>query len=480
MAVPSLSILKTLFLLMLPAIALVIFPLHEAFSFVDNQNASLVLGQPDFTSNLIPIRPNPDCMAIPPVNCYPSETVLPNVLYRPSYLDFDNQGNLWVSDNGNNRVLEFVRPFHDGQNASLVLGQPDLKSEVNWPLARMVIPPYGVSYNMQDHATSLDAIFHIVAPLTPYLTSENIADSARYTATQNAFNSPNGMAFDNKGDLWVADSGNNRMLEFRPPFADYMNASLVIGQPDFGGSWSNVSQNGFFNPLSVAFDSKGNMWVADCFSTRVLAFMQPFHNGMNASLVIGQPDFTSYSPSSDTRSMFQPNSLGLDRSDNLWVVDTSNNRVLEYDPPFFDGMPAALVIGQSDFTGHGEGIGPNSFFLPVSLSFDKQGDLWIYDENNRVLDFKPPFHNGMNASIVIGQKNFTSNDFGLSQNRIGRGPDYITFDNNDNLWVSENGNNRILEFSAKVTDVPEFPFAIPVLLVSITSLIVFYRMKFRK
>lgn len=482
MIVPSISSLKTLILFMLPALTLVIFPLHDAFSFVDNQNASLVLGQPDFTSNLIPMRPDPDCMSIPSLNCHPDEPVLPNVLYRPTYIVFDSHGNLWVSDTGNNRVLEFVPPFHDGQNASMVLGQPDLKSELNWPPARgPVIPPYGISYHMTNNVTPLDTVFHKEAAESsvPKLISENITKSVTYTATPNAFNSPNGITFDSQGNLWVVDSDNNRILEFRPPFTNYMNASLVIGQDDFDGSWSKGDKNGFFNPLAVTFDSRGNLWVADCFMTRVLEFESPFHNGMNASLVIGQPDFTSYSPSTSPTGMFQPYSLEFDRLGNLWVVDGANIRVLEYSPPFYDGMPAALVIGQTNFTVHEKGIGPNRFFIPVSLSFDKQGGLWIFDENNRVLDFEPPFHNGMNASIVIGQMDFTRSNSGLTQNQLGRGPDYVTFDNDGNLWVSENGNNRILEFSAKVTTVPEFPFAIPVLLIGVTSLIVFYKTKIR-
>lgn len=424
-------------------------------------------------------------MSIPPVNCHPSEPVFPNVLYRPSYLAFDSQGNLWVSDNGNNRVLEFAPPFHDGQNASLVLGQPDLKSEVNWPLARgPVIPPYGISYQDGDHA-SVHEIGLTTKQGSEGFTSEPVSENLKtvaneYVALPNAFNSPNGMAFDVQGNLWIVDSGNNRILEFRPPFTNYMNSSLVIGQDNFGDSGAKGDQNGFFNPVAVAFDSGGNLWVVDCYMTRVLEFEPPFHNGMNASLVIGQKDFTGYSPSTSPTGMFQPYSLAFDSSNNLWVVDGANSRVLEYNPPFSNGIAASIVVGQKDFSLNVRGLGPDILTLPTSLSFDNKGNLWIFDENSRVLGFRPPFHTGMNASLVIGQKDLTSKDFSLSQNGLDRGPDYITFDKNGDLWVSEGDNNRVLEFSSQVSSVPEFSLIIPILLIGMTSSIMFYRMKIMK
>ncbi|MDE2591163.1 MAG: hypothetical protein KGL95_16015, partial [Patescibacteria group bacterium] len=153
------------------------------------------------------------------------------------------------------------------------------------------------------------------------------------------------------------------------------------------------------------------------------------------------------------------------------------SRVLEYNPPFSNGVAASIVIGQKNFSTNVRGLGPDILTLPTSISFDNQGNLWIFDENSRVLEFKPPFHTDMNATLVIGQKDFTSKDFSLSQNGLDRGPDFITFDKNGNLWVSEYDNNRILEFSSQVSSVPEFSLVIPILLVGMTPLIIFYRIK---
>ena len=90
-----------------------------------------------------------------------------------------------------------------------------------------------------------------------------------------------GLAFDSSGNLWVSDNSNNRVLEFRPPFSMGMNASLVIGQPDFETGRASISQSGFLNGLAtLVIDPSGNIWVGD--KSRVLEFRAPFSTGMNA------------------------------------------------------------------------------------------------------------------------------------------------------------------------------------------------------
>jgi len=80
-------------------------------------------------------------------------------------LAFDALGNLWVTDGGHNRVLEYSKPFSTGESASLVIGQAGF-------------------------------------------TSDFAATSSR------GLNFPAGLSFDSSGNLWVVDSGNSRVLEF--------------------------------------------------------------------------------------------------------------------------------------------------------------------------------------------------------------------------------------------------------------------------
>ncbi len=126
--------------------------------------------------------------------------------------------------------------------------------------------------------------------------------TSNYGATDSSLNFPTEVAFDSSGNLWVADEGNNRVLEFAHPFKSGELASVVLGQSDFTSSASATAQNGLNDPYGVALDPAGNVWVADTGNNRVLEFLKGsgFTTGEDASLVLGQPDYTSSSPADIT------------------------------------------------------------------------------------------------------------------------------------------------------------------------------------
>ena len=256
---------------------------------------------------------------------------------------------LFVSDSGNDRVLIYDTPFSTGESASVVLGQGEFTTA----------------------GTGLTAV---------------------------TFDEPANIAEDSAGNIYVADTLNNRVLQFKPPFANGMSASLVIGQPDFVTGTPNTTQNGLGalaplngGPVGLAFDGSGNLWVADFGNSRILQYKPPFAASMNASLVLGQADFTSGAGATTNSGLRGPESIAFDASGNLWVSDTYNNRVLEFDPPFANGMTASVVIGQADFVSSGTATTASGLDFPPGMAFDSSGNLWIGDtDNSRVLHSTRP------------------------------------------------------------------------------------------
>ncbi len=70
--------------------------------------------------------------------------------------------------------------------------------------------------------------------------------------------------------------------------------------------------------------------MADANNNRLLRYSDPTTNGQGASLVLGQPSFTSYTAAVSQTGMGIPEGVALDQSGNVWVADGSNYRVLEY------------------------------------------------------------------------------------------------------------------------------------------------------
>jgi len=200
--------------------------------------------------------------------------------------------------------------------------------------------------------------------------------------------------------------------------------------------------------------------VADFADHRVLRFNTPFTNGQSASVVLGQTNFTSNAAAAPptASSLNSPASVTVDRSGNVWVADLENNRVLRYAPPFSNRQAASLVIGQPFFLSKSAPSPPTAASLrnPRGVTVDSNGHLWVVDLNNRILQYAPPFANGQPAAVVIGQSDFVSNSGPNPPTASSLAvPGGAVAFAGDRLWVADTGNNRVLAY-APASDTPPF------------------------
>jgi sugar lactone lactonase YvrE len=387
-----------------------------AHAFANGQSATVVLGQTDLTSS--------------------ASGTTSSTLSSPQSIVFDSSGNLWVADAANNRVLEFKAPLSTGEAASIVLGEANFS------------------------VSSIDC-------------------SYSSTITASCLSTPEGLAFDSSGNLWVADSASDRILEFTAPFTDDEAATVAIGQPDLttgSNPDATPSASDLMLPGGIGFDSTGNLWVADSLDNRVLEFSAPFSNGEAASVVIGQPNFTSgvfadYSQGCQlgqecptASSLTAPDGVKFDSAGNLWTAERGTGRLLEFKAPFTNGESASLVLGQPSFTTFGDAGGfycsavtPAQYCVaPDDLSFDKSGNMWVADTDNwRVVSFEQPFSNYENASVVLGQPDYLATPPVTGQQSANATnmaiPESVAIDSAGNVWVSDSGQNRVIEFPASTT-----------------------------
>ena len=334
--------------------------------------ASVVIGQPDFNSS--------------------SGGSGKTGLASPQNIAVDSSGDLWVSDYQNGWVTEYAPPFTNGESAALELGAANF--------------------------------------------------SAGGCATGNPLCEPSGVAFDPNGNLWAGDTQNASVQEFKAPFATGEEPSVMLGGSYLGSTPTSRA----FAPAGLTFDSSGNLWVADGGANRILEFSPPFTNRQAASLVLGQPDFTTDNNNSTQSMLSSPGGLAFDSSGNLWVADTYDNRVVEYRAPFSNGESASLAIGQPDLVSTGGNTTQSTFDQPDSVAFDSHGNLWVADAgNNRVAEFTSPFSTGMNATVIIGQDSYFFSEQGVAQASL-YDPEGVAAAGGGNLWVADTGNDRVLLF----------------------------------
>ena len=164
---------------------------------------------------------------------------------------------------------------------------------------------------------------------------------------------------------------------------------------------------------------------------------RPRRSPPQAGLVLGQVDFAKNAANLvDANGVLSPGGIAIDQSvspNRLYVADTENNRILKYNDvtALINGSPADIVIGQADFNSYlcnqGGAAGANTLCNPGAVAVDSSGSLYVADtQNNRVLVYTGTISTGMNATIVLGQTDFSTNTnnaggLGASSLRVRRG-----------------------------------------------------------
>jgi len=389
--------------------------------------------------------------------------------------DRDGHLHLYVADTRNHRVMawEDARSYQIGDSPALILGQPGPSSSIvlgigvkgfDRPVSLAVDPVTGNLY-VADFGNN-----RVLRFLSPFRNRSRVEPDSVYGqadfnarnanpagVAKNSMRGPQAVAFDAAGNLWVADTGNNRVLRFSAPILDTTNpdADLVVGQTDFGGggpdrSGAGVSGAGFNEPAGLAFDAQNNLYVADFLNTRVLKFAPPY---ATAAQVFGEPDFKSRGvPSTaSNQTLAGPAGICVDSSGNLYVAVPADNRVLVFATDGGNGVPARAALGQSGFTATLANAGAfpqassGSLYGPTDVKVDAAGNVYIADtSNNRVLSLPA---NNRNARQVWGQIDFTSN--GVNQVKASglNAPRKVVVDYSQSpypLYVSDTNNNRVL------------------------------------
>ena len=270
-----------------------------------------------------------------------------------------------------------------------------------------------------------------------------------------SLNVPDGIALDSAGNLYIADTANNRILYYP---AGSATATRVYGQ---GGSFTSntannggISANSLSGPLGLALDSSGNLYATDFSNNRVLYYPA---GSTTATRVYGQGgSFTSNTVNNggvSANSLNSPIGLALDSSGNLYIADNANFRVLYYAA---GSTTATRVYGQggsfTSNTGNNGGVSANSLNGVSGVVVDSSGNLYVGDfANNRVLYYAA---GSTTATRVYGQggsfTGSTANNGGVSANSLS-GPYGIVLDSSGNVYIADGTNNRVLYYPSGST-----------------------------
>jgi DNA-binding beta-propeller fold protein YncE len=240
------------------------------------------------------------------------------------------------------------------------------------------------------------------------------------------FNHPRGVATDGWGNLYVADSANNRIQKF-----DSQGRFLTRFGRNLGDGSAGSARGEFRDPRGLATDLAGNLYVADHGNNRVQkltasgSFLQVWgRNGGDTSSGRGPGEFR------------HPRGVAVDRAGQLFVADKDNNRIQKFSPrgDFMGSWGRNLGDGSP-------GSGSGQFRIPYSVAVDPVGHIYVADTgNNRIQELRSDGafisrfgHNGGDGSPGAAPGDF-------------RTPYGVASDCRGDVYVSDEGNNRIETF----------------------------------
>ncbi|MFD1257913.1 NHL repeat-containing protein [Mucilaginibacter terrae] len=189
------------------------------------------------------------------------------------------------------------------------------------------------------------------------------------TGTSASFNSPQGVAADAAGNLYVSDSFNHVIRKITAAGV----VSTYAGNGELGFSGGNNSTAKFYSPQGIAVDAAGNVYVADQGNNAIYKITPT-----TTTILAGSGSSGAVNGTGTAASFSAPQGIAVDAASNVYVADRNNNLIRK--------ITAAGVV--TTFAGNGAANYLNAegtaaaFRRPVAVAVDATGTLYVADQGN--------------------------------------------------------------------------------------------------
>lgn len=289
----------------------------------------------------------------------------------PMGIAVDSSGNVYIADNSNSRIRKItpgglVSTFAGGVSSGAVDGQGT---------SATFSSPQGAAVDSAGNIYIADSGNNKVRKITPGGLVSTLAGSGTATFADGqgvaaSFSNPFGMAVDLAGNVYVADRNNHRIRKIT-------SGGLVS---TLAGSGSAAFANGqgtsasFNTPWGVAVDSAANVYVGDVGNSLI----RKITPGGLVSTLAGSGTATFADGQGAAASFYYPSGLVVDSAGNIYVVDLFNHRIRK----ITSGGLVSTLAGSTAGAADGQGTAA-TFDRPHSIAMTSSGIIYIADPNNQ-------------------------------------------------------------------------------------------------
>ena len=300
-------------------------------------------------------------------------------LGAPMNVALDAAGNLFIAEWTNYRVRKVSNGIittvaGNGTSGFSGDGGPAVNAELGLP--------WGITVDFSGSLYIADGQNHRIRMVAPNGTISTVAGNGTYgysgdggPAAGAQLYSPHGVAVDGAGNLYISDLGNHRIREV------LLNGTILTIA---GGGEGFLNEGGFAvdaqmqGPSGVAVDTNGAFYIADAYDNRVRKVSA---NGAITTVAgNGVPGFEGDGGAATSASLWAPTGVAVDSAGNLFIADQGNHRVREVSP---SGLIHTVAgTGIAGYSGDGGPATGTQLNFPTGVAIDSFGNIFIADQNN--------------------------------------------------------------------------------------------------
>lgn len=366
-------------------------------------------------------------------------------LSGPTGVALDAAGNLFIADMGNDciRKVDCVTGMitiiaGTGRNGGYS-GDGGLATaaQLSWPNG-IAVDAAGNLFIADTHNNRIRKVDHVTGVIT------TVAGSASFglggdggLATAAALFSPHGVAVDAVGNLFIAD-----MMDGCIRKVDYATNVITTiagnGGNSAGADGGQATATTLNCPYGVAVDASGDVFIAD---TGNYSIRKIDHNTGVITTVAGGPGLLGDGGQATVASVSEPSGVAVDAAGNLFISDYLNDRIRRVD--YATGVITTVAGNGTEGYGGDGGLATDAaLYCPQGIALDAAGNLFIADDMNHRIR-KVDHATGVITTVAGNGGCGYSGDGGLATEAELYSPHAITLDAVGNLFISDTFNHRV-------------------------------------
>ena len=309
-------------------------------------------------------------------------------LNTPTAVALDFQANLYIADSLNHRI----RKLAPGGTIATYAGNglPGFAVDFGLPSGAELNTPEGVGVDAAGNVYIADTLNSRIRQLAPGGNIFTLAGNGNASyfgdggpANRAAVNQPKGLVLDSAGNVYIADTLDNVVRKVSNGTIATLAGSGTAGFSGDGGPAASARLN---HPSAVAVDASGNVFVADTGNNRIRK-IDPLGA---VSTVAGNGDTTfggDGGPAAGT-GLSGPRGIAVDTAGNLYIADTGHNRIRRVTR---DGTITTIAgNGTCCYSGDGGSAAAAQLNAPWGLWVDARGSLYVADSGNNAIRMLQP------------------------------------------------------------------------------------------